>query len=108
VWVANLNPNRGAEVGKVRPVVVIQANKLSSEVTNTVVVLPTTTQSRPGLRRIRVGLPAREKLRQSCQVMVDQPRTLDRSRVGDGPLTTLTDSEMARIEKSLQAVLGLL
>ena len=25
VWVARLNPNQGAEVGKVRPVVVIQA-----------------------------------------------------------------------------------
>jgi mRNA interferase MazF len=29
VWGARLNPNQGAEVGKVRPVVVIQANPLT-------------------------------------------------------------------------------
>lgn len=107
VWVANLNPNRGAEVGKIRPVVVIQTNELSVEVTNTVIVLPTTTRSRPGLRRMRVSLPARGRLRLDCQVMVDQPRTLDRRRIGEGPLTKLTESEMAQIEESLQAMLGM-
>ena len=29
VWVARLNPNQGAEVGKVRPVVVMQADLLT-------------------------------------------------------------------------------
>lgn len=28
VWVANLNPRRGAEVGKVRPILVLEADRL--------------------------------------------------------------------------------
>jgi mRNA interferase MazF len=106
VWVGNLNPNRGAEVGKVRPVVVIQDDELSTLATETVVVLPTTAQIRPGFRRIRVTIPARDRLRRPCQVMVDQPRTLDRRRFGTGPLTTLTAEEMAAVERGLLAVMG--
>ena len=106
IWVANLNPNRGAEVGKVRPVLVIQSDRLSEAVTQTVVVLPVTAQVRPGLRRIRVTIPARDRLRRDCQIMIDQPRTLDRRRLGEGPLAKLTPEELLAVERSLLAVMG--
>jgi mRNA interferase MazF len=32
------------------------------------------------------------------QVVTDQPRALDRSRFGEGPLATLTADEMAAVE----------
>lgn len=107
VWVANLNPNRGTEIGKIRPVVILQSDELSELVTDPIVVLPTTSQVRPGLRRLRISLPARDRLLRDCQVMVDQPRTLDRRRLGEGPLTRLTDDEMAAVERSLLAVIGI-
>lgn len=106
IWVANLNPNRGAEIGKVRPVLVIQSDDLSEEVSRTVVVLPVTAQVRPGLRRIRVTIRARDRLLRDCQIMIDQPRTLDRTRLGDGPLTKLSSEEMSAVEQNLLAVLG--
>jgi mRNA interferase MazF len=107
VWVANLNPPRGRETGKIRPVLVVQADALDSSVTPLVVVLPLTTQVRPGLRLWRVTVAARDRLRQDCQVMLDQPRALDRARLGDGPLTSLTASEMASVEQGLRLVLGM-
>jgi mRNA interferase MazF len=79
VLAANLNPNGGAEVGKVRP------------------------DAAP----LRVSLPARGDLREESQVMVDQPRTVDEQRFGDGPLTTLTTDEMTRVEPSLRFLTGL-
>jgi mRNA interferase MazF len=30
IWVANLNPTRGAEIGKVRPVLVLQSDWLTA------------------------------------------------------------------------------
>ena len=42
VWVARLNPNQGAEVGKVRPVVVIQADALTEASLATLLVVPLT------------------------------------------------------------------
>lgn len=43
----------------------------------------------------------------SCQVVPEQPRTLDRRRLIDGPLTCLSGAEMTAVERSLKAVLGM-
>ena len=107
VWVGNLNPNRGAEVGKIRPVLIVQEDYLTEAGLPTVVVLPLTTQIRPSLQHLRILIRARDCLQQDCQVMVDQPRTLDRTRFGEGPLTILTSQEMAQVERALQVLLRL-
>jgi mRNA interferase MazF len=108
IWVANLNPNRGAEVGKIRLVLVLQADFLTDQGEPTIIVLPLTSQVRPSKEPLHITIPARDRLAQTCQVMPEQPRTLDRNRLGDGPLTRLTPDEMKSVEKSLLAVLGLL
>lgn len=108
VWLANLNPNRGAEVGKVRPVLVVQADFLLAQHDPTIVVMPLTTQVRASKEPLHVTVSARDRLTQACQVMPEQPRTLDRARLIDGPLTRLTDEELRKVERSLVAVLGLL
>ncbi|QTF91968.1 type II toxin-antitoxin system PemK/MazF family toxin [Halomonas sp. BM-2019] len=108
VWVGNLNPARGRELGKVRPVLVVQTDALTQAGAETVVVLPLTTQLRPGLQRFRVPLPARGRLLVDSYVVFDKPRALDPARLGDGPLTSLTAEEMAAVEQSLRGVLGLL
>jgi mRNA interferase MazF len=108
VWTANLNPSRGQEIGKIRPAVIIQADELGKGVTPMVVVLPMTTKVYSAFRVWRVTVPARDRLLEPCQVVTDQPRALDRSRIGEGPLTVLTPEEMAVVEKSLRAVLGIL
>lgn len=108
VWVGNLNPNRGSEVGKIRPVLIFQADFLIEQGDPTVIVLPLTTQVRKSKEPLHVTVPARDRLRQDCQVMPEQPRTLDRTRLAGGPLTTLTPEEMRAVEASFKAVTGLL
>lgn len=108
IWVGNLNPSRGREIGKVRPVLVIQSDGLTQAGTPMIVVLPLTTQIYPGFKRWRISLPARERLLKPCQVITDQPRALDRDRFGEGPLATLAADEMAAVEKSLRGVMGML
>lgn len=108
VWIANLNPNRGREMGKVRPVLIVQGDWLSAAQSSTVIVLPLTSEVRSHAEPLRVTVAARGGLRAESQVVVEQPRTLDRRRLGEGPLTELTGAEMARVEESLLAVLGVL
>jgi mRNA interferase MazF len=107
VWLGNLNPNRGAEVGKVRPVLIVQADFLLAQGDPTVIVLPLTTQIRQEREPLHVTIPARDRLAEICQVMPEQPRTLDRRRLIDGPLTRLSPRELDAVERSLAAVLGL-
>ncbi|HEY0464546.1 MAG TPA: type II toxin-antitoxin system PemK/MazF family toxin [Polyangiaceae bacterium] len=108
IWVGNLNPNRGTEVGKIRPVLVIQADFLTEQGEPTAVVLPLTTQVRPSKQPLHVTIPARGDLQQDCQVVPEQPRTLDRLRLVRGPLTSVTAEEMGAVERSLMAVLGMI
>lgn len=107
VWIANLNPPRGREAGKIRPVLIMQADELTSANTPLIIVLPLTTQVYPRFKLWRVSIEARDRLKQDCQIIIDQPRALDRERFGDGPLTALTTEEMKTVERSLRAVLGM-
>ena len=108
IWVANLNPTRGREVGKIRPVLIIQDDALNENGGPMTVVLPLTTQVYPGYIHWRVTIQPRDRLLKPCQVVVDQPCALDINRIGDGPLTRLSPEEMAAVERSLKGVLGLL
>lgn len=108
IWLGNLNPNRGAEIGKIRPVLIVQVDFLIAQGDPTIIVLPLTTQVRASKEPLHVTIPARDELEESCQIMPEQPRTLDRKRLIEGPLTRLTEQELRSVERSLVAVLGLL
>ncbi len=108
IWIGNLNPSRGREIGKIRPVLIIQSDELGEDITPMLVILPLSTQVYPAFKRWRLTITARGRLLKPCQIVTDQPRALDRSRFGEGPLATLSAEEMAAVEKSLLAVMGLL
>ncbi len=60
-----------------------------------------------GAEALRVPISARDRLLRECWAMVEQPRTLDRNRIGEGPLTRLSAAEMDALEQALRAALGL-
>lgn len=80
IWLADLNPRRGSEPGKVRPVVVIQTDLLNEHHVSTL-VCPLTTNIRTGSTILRVHLAAGEAgLSEACDVMIDQVRAIDNRR----------------------------
>lgn len=103
---ANFNPARGRETGKVRPALIIQADQLGPETTPYVVVLPLSSLV-DSPTRWQLALPARDRLLKPSRILVDQPRTLDRARLGEGPLTRLSESELRQVEQALKLLLGL-
>jgi len=107
IWVANLNPGRGREISKIRPVLVLQADELSAIGTPMIVILPVATQVYPDYKTWRVPIRARGRLLLDCQVVVDQPRALDRDRFGEGSLTTLSEEEMTNVERAFLGVCGM-
>ncbi|MBX9636431.1 MAG: type II toxin-antitoxin system PemK/MazF family toxin [Nitrosomonas sp.] len=107
IWTANLNPPRGQEIGKIRPVLVFQDNALTAIGTPMVIILPLTTQIYPAFKQWRITVTARHRLLKDCQIVVDQPRTLDRTRFGEGPLATLSEEEMISVERAFLGVCGM-
>ena len=47
---------------------------------------------------LQVLIPACDRLLRDCWAMAEQPRALDRNRMGAGPLTRLSAAEMAALE----------
>ena len=68
IWVANLNPPRGREIGKIRPALIVQADALTAIETPMIIVLPMTTQVYPAFKYWRITVTARGRLLKDCQI----------------------------------------
>ena len=77
VYLADLDPTRGREIAKTRPVVVVSQDDMNRFL-DTVVVCPLTTKLHPRWRsRIQVVCAGRK-----AEIAVDQIRTVSKERLG--------------------------
>ena len=80
LYIADLNPRIGSELGKLRPVLVIQSDLLNQVGHQSTWVLPCTTRL-VGENIIRIFLPrGMSKNESDCEIMIDQSRAIDNSR----------------------------
>lgn len=80
LYLADLEPARGTEAGKLRPVVVIQTDLLNEVAHPSTWVLPCTGRL-SGENLLRVPLPKGiAGNTRACEVMVDQSRAIDNRR----------------------------
>lgn len=106
VHLVNFNPSKGTEAGKIRPALIVQCNDLNEVGHPSTVVLPLTTQVHANAQPLRFNLAAREALNKSSDVMIDQVRAIDNQRITSEPLTSLSEGEMATIERYMKIILG--
>ena len=77
VYLADLDPVRGREIAKTRPVVVISRDDMN-RILDTVVVCPLTTKLHPRWRsRVQTECAGRK-----AEIAVDQIRTVSKQRLG--------------------------
>ena len=107
IRLANLNPSKGAEPGKIRPCLILQSDYLNTAGHKSTCVLPLSSQITEDAAPLRYSLSARDLLRRNSDVLIDQMRTVDNRRLADAVLTTIAGEEMAVIEEYLKIVLGL-
>ena len=107
VYLANFNPSKGTEAGKIRPCVVMQSDLLSQTGHPSTTVLPMTSHLIDDAEPLRLRVAARDRLKQDSDIMLDQIRTLDNRRIDAELLTHLQESELLLVERFLRIVLGL-
>jgi mRNA interferase MazF len=107
IYLANLNPPKGSESGKIRPCVVLQSELLNLAGHPSTTILPLTSRLIEDAAPLRLRINAREGLRSDSEVMIDQIRTIDNRRFCSDQLTRLNSREMLQIETSLQIVLDI-
>jgi mRNA interferase MazF len=107
VWLANLNPGKGSEPGKTRPVLIIQNQTLLDINHPSTIIIPLTTQQYgKEVEPLRINVPAQGKLLKNSSLLLDQIRSIDNRRITEGPLTELNRSLMNKIYEALNIVLG--
>ncbi|MGH7334043.1 MAG: type II toxin-antitoxin system PemK/MazF family toxin [Candidatus Rokuibacteriota bacterium] len=108
VWLASLDPRRGSEPGKTRPVLVVQAQPLLDASHPSTLVIPLTTRLIEGAEPLRIRVPTARGLRQASDLLVDQLRAIDNRRLVRGPLTRLSPTIMTKVGGAMREVLELI
>jgi len=107
VYLAKLNPKKGNEVGKIRPVLIYQTNILNECEHPTTIILPISTFLIDDAYPLRYRITKRDRLEKTSDVLCDQIRALDNQRILEGLLTKLSYKEMLEIDKQVKIVLDI-
>jgi len=106
VWIADLNPGRGTEAGKIRPVVVIQTDLLNSIHPSTI-ICPISSNVQLGSEVLRVHIQkGMANLKEDCDILIDQIRAIDNKRL-QRRIGTLPDNIVFVLKQNLAIILDL-
>jgi mRNA interferase MazF len=108
IWLASLDPRRGTEPGKTRPVLVVQAQALLDAGHPSTLIVPLTTDVIDNSEPLRIRVAPQGRLERPSDVLIDQLRAIDNARLIRGPLTRLEDAALARVDLALREVLDLI
>lgn len=107
IWLANLNPQRGTEPGKTRPVLVIQNQALLDAGHPSTLVIPLTTNLIDDSEPLRLRITAMKGLEKDSDLLIDQVRAIDNKRLASGPLAQLDDEFMRQVCRAVAEVMGM-
>lgn len=108
IWLANLNPRRGTEPGKTRPVLLIQSQALLDVAHPSTLVIPLTTNLIEDAEPLRIRIVASGHLQQDSDLLIDQLRAIDNRWLVQGPLLRLSEQLMKTVEDAVREVLDLI
>jgi len=104
IWLADLNPSRGTEPGKTRPVVVVQTDLLNHTHPSTL-ICPITSKVNLDIVLLRVHLK-KGQINKPSDILVDQIRAIDNQRFMK-KLGKLTKDQVQNLKKNLRVVLDI-
>jgi mRNA interferase MazF len=104
IWLADLNPSRGTEPGKTRPVVILQTDLLNDSHPSTI-ICPITTNLQKNIDILRVHLK-KNQLEKLSDILVDQIRAIDNKRLINR-IGELTKEQKVKLKENLRIVLDI-
>lgn len=107
VYLARLDPAKGAEVGKLRPVIVLTESSLLAVDPPVVFICPLSSQSNPQFSALHVKLPVRDRLLTESFALVEHCRAISRQRILSERLSQITAGEIDVITHRLMRLVGL-
>jgi mRNA interferase MazF len=107
IWLADLNPRQGTEPGKMRPVLIVQAQPLLDAEHPSTLIVPLTTNLVDDAAPLRVRVSPIGRLKRRSDLLIDQLRAIDNRRLIEGPLARLPPTLVTQVERAIRDVLDL-
>ena len=107
IWLANLNPQKGTEPGKIRPVLILQDQALLDAGHPSTIIIPLTTNLIDDAEPLRLRVKARENLSQDSDLLIDQIRAIDNRRITSGPIAHLEPELLKKVYQATIEVIGI-
>ena len=107
VYYADLDPVKGHETGKARPVVVIQNDIGNMYSPTTIVAIITEYSEKKASYPICVAVKKGKGLRKDSIVNLSQIRTIDKKRLKAPRITKLSDNIIKKVDEAIVSSLGL-
>ncbi|MDJ0892821.1 MAG: type II toxin-antitoxin system PemK/MazF family toxin [Gammaproteobacteria bacterium] len=107
IYVARLDPAKGAEIGKLRPVAMLSAREVLQVDSPLLFIFPLSSRSDSAFDTLHVTLPPRDGFKVKSYALVEHCRAVSRGRVLGDRIALLTQEELAAILHRLQRLVGL-
>lgn len=105
IWLANLNPGKGSEPAKTRPVLIMQGQALIDAGHPSTLIIPLTTKLIENAEPLRIRVAAHGRLKHDSDLLIDQLRAIDNRRLTEGPLMRCDRQLMLRVYDAIRDVL---
>ena len=106
IFYADLGEIMGSEQQGFRPVLILQ-NNVGNKYSPTTVIAPISTKEYKGRKQpTHVGIKQFKKIRPNSIILLEQIRTIDKSRL-KGYVCDLDEDDMKTVEKAIKIALGL-
>ncbi len=107
IWITDMNPGKGAEPGKIRPVVIVQSNILHKSDHISTIICPISSQIK-GVNRLRISIPASKTngLKKDSSILTDQIKAIDLSRLIE-KIGVLEEERHVDVQEALALILDL-
>lgn len=107
IYFANLSETTGSEQGGMRPVLIIQ-NDIGNRYSPTVIVAAITGQIQKGKLPTHIEIGKEDGIKRDSVILLEQIRTIDKSRLSDKMVTYLSKEKMAEVDRAVLVSLGMM
>ena len=107
IYLARLNPRKGNEVGKIRPVFIYQTDMLNEIGHPTTIILPLSTYLIDEAYPLRYRVISQDGLDRDSDILCDQIRAIDNQRIISERLVKLPWQDVFEIDEQVKIVLGI-
>ena len=107
VYLAKLNPTKISEVGKVRPVIILNAQNILDSIPPVVFICPLSSKSQSNFSHIHLKLFPRDNLEVESFALAEHCRSISLVRIIHPRIAQITEHELSVIFSRLQLLLDI-